>query len=155
MDNTSLPANIPTASPESDLTKQELKQQRRIVIFISIGVVLVMVVLITCLLYLLSPSTDAEYVARIRDVFIIIMALESLLVGVVLVILMIQMARLTNLLQNEIKPILESTNETISTFRGTTQFLSDNLTEPIMKINEYSAGIQKLVELLGLVRKKP
>jgi hypothetical protein len=155
MDNTSLPANGSSISPETDITKQELNKQRRIVIFISIGVVLVMLVLITCLLYLLSPSTDAEYVARIRDVFIIIMALESLLVGVVLVILMIQMARLTNLLQNEIKPIMESTNETISTFRGTTQFLSDNLTEPIMKINEYSAGLQKLVELLGLVRKKP
>jgi hypothetical protein len=83
------------------------------------------------------------------------MALESLLVGVVLVILMIQMARLTNLLQNEIKPILESTNETISTFRGTTQFLSDNLTEPVLKINEYSAGLQKLFEALGLIRKKP
>jgi len=155
MDNNPLPANNSTASTETDLAKQELKQQRRIVIFISIGVVLVMLVLIACLLYLLSPSTDAEQVARIRDVFIIIMALESLLVGVVLVILMIQMARLTNLLQNEIKPILESSNETISTFRGTTQFLSDNLTEPIMKINEYSAGLQKLFELLGLVRKKP
>jgi hypothetical protein len=155
MDNNLLPANSPTAPSETDLAKQELNKQRRIVIFISIGVVLVLLVLISCLLYLLSPSTDPEYVARIRDVFIIIMALESLLVGVVLVILMIQMARLTNLLQNEIKPILESTNTTISTFRGTTQFLSDNLTEPIMKINEYSAGIQKLVELLGLVRKKP
>jgi hypothetical protein len=155
MDNNSHSANQPIAPLEPDLTKQELNQQRRIVIFISIGVILVLLVLISCLLYLLSPSTDPEYVARIRDVFIIIMALESLLVGVVLVILMIQMARLTNLLQNEIKPILESTNETISTFRGTTQFLGDNLAEPIMRINEYSAGLQKLFELLGLIRKKP
>jgi hypothetical protein len=155
MDNPSYQANDSNIVTREELARQELKKQRRIVIFITIGVVLVMLILISSLLYLLSPTTDPEYVARIRDVFIIIMALESLLVGVVLVILMIQMARLTNLLQNEVKPILESTNETISTFRGTTQFLSDNLTEPIMKINEYSAGLQKLFELLGLVRKKP
>jgi hypothetical protein len=42
----------------------------------------------------------------------------------------------------------------VNTLRGTTAFLSDNLVEPVMKLNEYSAGIQKLVELIGLIRKK-
>jgi membrane protein implicated in regulation of membrane protease activity len=154
MENTSFPTRDTTDTSKTELTKRELNQQRRTVIMITIGVILVLAILITALVFLLHPNTDAEYVARIRDVFIIIMALETLLVGVVLVVLIIQMARLTNLLQNEIKPILESTNETISTLRGTSQFLSDNLVEPVLKINEYSAGIQKLVELIGLTRKK-
>jgi len=154
METPSLPADNSTGPSRPEMSKQELNQQRRIVISITIGIVLVLAILITSLVYLLHPNTDAAYVARIRDVFIIVMALESLLIGVVLVVLIIQMARLTNLLQNEIKPILESTNETISTLRGTSQFLSDNLVEPVLKINEYSAGIQKLVELLGLIRKK-
>lgn len=154
MEKPSLQGDNSSGSSRPEMSKQELNQQRRIVISITIGVVLVLAILITCLVYLLHPNTDAAYVARIRDVFIIVMALESLLIGVVLVVLIIQMARLTNLLQNEIKPILESTNETISTLRGTSQFLSDNLVEPVLKINEYSAGIQKLVELLGLIRKK-
>jgi hypothetical protein len=57
---------------------------------------------------------------------------------------------LTNLLQNEIKPILDSTNETVSTLRGTTQFVSEHLSEPIIKLNEYVAALQKLLELLRL-----
>jgi len=154
MENASFPVSNSSTTVKPELSSEKLRKQRRIVISITIGVVLVLAILVTCLVFLLHPNTDAEYVARIRDVFIIIMALESLLVGVVLVVLIIQMARLMNLLQNEIKPILESTNETISTLRGTSQFLSDNLVEPVVKLNEYSAGIQKLIELLGLIRKK-
>jgi hypothetical protein len=107
--------------------------------------------LIASIWALTLPSTDT---AKIRDIFIIFMALESLLMMLVLVILIVQIARLINLLQNEIKPILDSTNETVSTLRGTTTFLSDNLVEPVIKLNEYTAGLQQLLSVLGLLRKK-
>jgi hypothetical protein len=95
----------------------------------------------------------AEETARIRDVFIIFMALESLIIGVALVILIIQLATLINLLQNEIKPILNSTNETVNTVRGTVTFLSDNLAEPVIKLNEYLAAVKRLTDLLRIGRK--
>jgi amino acid permease len=76
------------------------------------------------------------------------MALESLLLGVALVILIIQLAILINLLQNEIKPILNSTNETVNTLRGTATFLSDNLVEPVIKLNEYLAAFKRLFDFL-------
>jgi hypothetical protein len=79
---------------------------------------------------------------------IIFMALEFLVIGAALVILMIQLAVLINLLQNEIKPILNSTNETVNTLRGTVTFLSDNLAEPVIKLNQYMAGFKKLLDLL-------
>ncbi len=66
---------------------------------------------------------------------------------------MIQLARLIVLLQNEIKPILDSTNEAVSNLRGTTIFLSDNLVEPVIKLNEYLAGFSQLVGVLGLGKK--
>jgi hypothetical protein len=66
----------------------------------------------------------------------------------------VQLARLINLLQNEIKPILDSTNETVSTLRGTTEFLGNNLVEPVIKMNEYSAGIQQALKMIGLIRGK-
>jgi predicted PurR-regulated permease PerM len=126
-----------------------------VIIIASLVGVLVLACLVTSLVFLLNPNlTRAEDVSRIRDVFIIIMALESLLIGAVLVVLIVQIARLTNLLQNEIKPILDSTNETVSTLRGTTEFLSDNLVQPVIKLNEYIAAIQKLLELLGVGRRK-
>jgi len=62
---------------------------------------------------------------------------------------------LINLLQNEIKPILDSTNETVSNLRGTTVFLSDNLVGPVIKLNEYLAGITQFIQVIGLMRKPP
>ena len=119
-----------------------------------IAIVLLLGILITSLVFLLLPSTDASTVSRIRDVFIILIALESLLIGLVLIILIVQLARLTNLLQNEIKPILDSTNETVSTLRGTTTFLSTNLVEPVIKLNQSLAALHKLIEILGIARKR-
>ena len=97
---------------------------------------------------ILMMATGSENVGKIRDIFIIFMALESLIIGIVLVILIIQLAVLINLIQNEIKPILQATNETVSTLKGTTTFISNNLTEPVIKLNEYLAGFGKLVEVL-------
>ena len=81
------------------------------------------------------------------------MALQSLLIGMVLIVLIIQLARLINLLQHEIKPIVESTNETVSTLRGTTQFISDNVSEPVIKVNEYMAGLSEFFKIIRPKRK--
>ena len=154
MDSATFPISDTIDANKTEPSKEEKRQQR--IVFISIGFVglLVLVCLGTGLVYLLNPKTDVNDVARIRDVFIIIMALESLLIGAVMVILIVQIARLTNLLQNEIKPILDSTNETVNTLRGTTEFLSDNLVRPVIQLNEYIAAMQRLFELLGMGRRK-
>ena len=115
-----------------------------------IGIVLIIIVTIAFLIFLLTAP--ASVTARIRDIFIIFLAIQSLLIGVVMIILIVQLSQLLNLLQNEVKPILESTNETVSNLRGTTEFLSDNLVEPVMKANEYSAGFREFLSALGLVR---
>ena len=108
-----------------------------------IAAVLVLGLAILSLVLLLQPGTDT---ARVRDIFIIFMALEFLLIGIVMIILIIQLARLTLLLQNEIKPILDSTNETANTLRGTTAFLSEHLVEPVLKMNQYLAGINRITD---------
>ena len=109
-------------------------------------VVLVLAAVIAAAYFLIIQ--DTQTVAQIRDIFIIFMALEALVIGVALIILITQLAILINLLQNELKPIIYSTNETVSTLRGTVVFLSDNLTEPVIKLNQYLAGIKRLLEIL-------
>jgi hypothetical protein len=116
----------------------------KIWLFVLIAI-LILAGIVTGTIFLLQPSSPT---GKIRDVFIIFMALEFLVIGVALVILMIQLAVLINLLQNEIKPILNSTNETVNTLRGTVTFLSDNLAEPVIKLNQYMAGFKKLLDLL-------
>ncbi|PKO13879.1 MAG: hypothetical protein CVU39_16865 [Chloroflexi bacterium HGW-Chloroflexi-10] len=98
-------------------------------------------------------QADVQTTSRIRDVFIIFMALESLLLGIALTVLIIQLAVLINVLKNEVKPILDTTNETMNNLRGTTTFLSNNIVEPVIKLNEYLAGFRKLLDLVMPVSK--
>lgn len=130
--------------------KAELKRQRLTLAGIAVGVLIILALMILAVIYLAKPSTPTD---KIRDIFIIFMALEFLLLGLALIILIIQLATLINLLQNEVKPILESTNETANTLRGTAVFLSENLTGPVIKLNEYIAVLKRLIELMGFFRK--
>ena len=70
-----------------------------------------------------------------------------------MMILIVQMSTLINLLQNEIKPIIESTNETANTLRGTAVFISENLTEPVIALNEYISAFRQLLITIGLFRR--
>jgi hypothetical protein len=117
------------------------------------GVILLLVIagIATAVFFMVRNPTATE---TIRDIFIIVMALESLVIGAALIVLIVQIATLTNLLRHEIKPILDSTNETISTVRGTTEFLSENLVDPVIKLNAYAAGFQQVLEGLRLFRPK-
>lgn len=143
-----------TQATKNQPSPEEIRKQKITLIGIIVVAVILVGLLIGGIVFLLHPNTPASVTARIRDVFIILMALESLVIGLVLIILVVQLARLTNLLQNEIKPILDSTNETVSTLRGTTQFLSDNLVEPVIKLNQYLAGLQQFVKFIKFTQKK-
>lgn len=112
------------------------------------GIVGVIVLALIVFAVVMLLRSDVETTGRIRDIFIIFMALESLVIGVALVVLMVQLATLINLLQNEVKPILNSTNETVSTLRGTVTFLSDNLAEPVIKMNGYLAGLKAFMDVV-------
>lgn len=144
-----LPENV-TSTPPSSADPEQLRQQRQIIIIVIIVAVIFIALVTTAIVFLLQPTTDTE---KIANVFIIFMALESLFLGLTMVVLIIQIARLINLLQNEIAPILESTNETVNTLRGTSEFLSDNLVEPVIKVNEQMAGVRQFFVALGLLRR--
>jgi hypothetical protein len=137
--------------PEEYLSPGNDQDQKKIMVGIIIGGVLVILLTVAFVVFLMVAP--AATTARIRDIFIIFLALQSLLIGVVLILLIIQVAKLTNLLQNEIKPILNSTNETVSNLRGTAEFLSNNMVEPVMKANEYSASMRQFFAAIGLLRR--
>ncbi len=140
---------------EEELTPEELRKRRLMIAGLIVGGVIILGLLITGFIFLINPNlTSYETVARLRDISIILMAIESLFIGLALIILIVQIARLTNLVENEVKPILDSTNETVSNLRGTTKFLSDNLVEPVIKLNELMAVLQRLLVLLKMAGKK-
>ncbi len=84
----------------------------------------------------------------VRDLSIIILALESLVVGVLLSILIVQVTRLIRMLRDEVMPILYSTQETLGTVRGTTTFVSDRVVQPVVKLSSYTAGVRQAMSVL-------
>lgn len=130
------------ASQDTESTSKEGPAVGKTVLLV-LGILLILGAIGTGLYFLFQPGTDT---ARVRDIFIIFLALEFLLIGIALIILIIQLARLTLMLQNEIGPILDSTNQTANTLRGTALFLSDHLVEPVLKLNTYLAGLNRIVQ---------
>ena len=152
-DVTSLePPPVSEFDPETaTIRREELRRRQAMIAGLIVGVVILLALLITGVVLLASPGTDTE---KVRDIMIIFMGLAFLFLSISMLILIVQMATLINLLQNEIIPIVESTSETANTLRGTAVFMSDNLSEPVIKLNEYLAGFAKLFELIGLSRRR-
>ena len=141
----------PTPTPEELAARRaQQRQMRAIVIAAAVAAVVLLIILAIAVYWLLQPGVPTD---RIRDVFIIVVAFETLIVGVALVVLLVQLASLINLLQNEVRPILEATSETVRTLRGTAAFLGESVVEPVIKLNGYLASIQRVLELMGVKRK--
>ena len=144
-------AHVPDAElPSEEINETAPARKSKTWLFVLIAVVIVAIVVAGIVLV---AGQGPDTTSQVRDIFIILMALLSLVIGVALIILIIQLAALINLLQNEIKPILKSTSDTVNTLKGTTSFLSDNLASPVIKINSSVAGLRRLIDLVGLFKK--
>ncbi|MHB8133414.1 MAG: hypothetical protein ACYDH1_04230 [Anaerolineaceae bacterium] len=151
MEQSDSPIKVPTEKEKKTFDSGNQGNKRNLVLLIlAIIILLGLIVFSVVLLF----RADLETTSRIRDIFIIFMALQSLVLGIAIIILIIQLATLINVFKNEIKPILETTNETLRNLRGTTSFISNNLVEPVIKMNEYSAGFKKFMDILIPRRKK-
>jgi hypothetical protein len=111
--------------------------------YIIIGVIVSVVLAVLFILGIVwLASTQGATMMALRDIMIIVLALESCVFGIVLMLLLLMMIRLVNMLEFEIKPILEKTNETLGTVRGTTTFVSDHVIEPVTKATSYVTGFR-------------
>ena len=86
--------------------------------------------------------------AFVRDLAIILLAVESLVIGGVLIILVLEIRNLAKMLRDEIKPILESADETVRTVRGTTTFVSENLVNPVVRASSFATGVTQAIRIL-------
>lgn len=84
----------------------------------------------------------------IRDLAIIFLALESIATLTLLSILIWQIWRLIKMLQTEILPVIRDAQETVSTVRGTTTFMSDNVVTPVVSAGSKAAGVRRTVQVL-------
>jgi hypothetical protein len=139
---------------QSELPSQSTASQRQQRLVIGLLIVVGLAILaggIYAIGYLLQNEAQTE---TLRDIFIIVLALEFMVIGLALVILLVQLAKLINLLQNEVRPILQSTSQAANTLRGTASFLSQNLVGPVMKVNSTIAAVRRAADMLNFGRRK-
>jgi ABC-type spermidine/putrescine transport system permease subunit II len=142
------PDEIELGDAEAASEPSETRRTLVIVAIVGAAVILLGLIIAAALWLVRNPAT-AE---AVRDAVIVMIALESLITGAAVIILVVQIARLTALLQNEVRPMLEASNETLRTVRGTTTFLSENMVRPVVRLSGAAAAVRRAIELIGLGR---
>jgi sulfite exporter TauE/SafE len=126
------------------------------IILIVAGVLIGLIVGVVIVAVLLAQG-NVEQIAPvmqiIRDVFLIFLAVQGIMIVLALTVLIAQIARLINLLQNEVQPILKNTQDTVQTAKETVQFVSSNVTQPLIAASSFFAGVGVLLGNLGGIRK--
>lgn len=146
---------LPSGGPAE--TKPEGGTNLKKIVIIAAGGLIAVIVLLFVIALVLALATDVAstgpIIRLIRDLVIIILALEGILIVLGLAVLILQVARLINLIQTEVKPILETTQDTVTTAQNTVSFVSSNVSEPIIRAGSFLAGAGAVTkEAFGLFR---
>ncbi|MFP4322106.1 MAG: hypothetical protein ACLFTK_06610 [Anaerolineales bacterium] len=83
----------------------------------------------------------ADLIAIVRDLFIILLVLQGMIITLALTVLILQLASITNLLQNELYPIVKNLQDTSNTVKGTAAFISENAAAPVIELSAWVGGL--------------
>lgn len=151
---TQLTNSSPSASSSPPAEAREGMNIGRIVLIATGGLIgfIILVFVIALLLSRGDVTQVGSIIELVRDFVIIFLALEGVLIILALAVLILQVARLINLLQNEVKPVLKNTRETVQNAKGTVEFVSDTVSGPLIKASAFFAGVGSLVGNVGGIR---
>jgi len=79
----------------------------------------------------------------VRDIAIILLALETLVIGILLLVTLGRVRELIRILRDEVRPVLLSLQDTVHTVRGTTHIVSDTVVNPLIRVNSISTGARR------------
>jgi hypothetical protein len=145
-------------SNQDEIIVPEAEQSPGFVRWVVIAMaVLAGVVVVALIIAIVGGISGSEGVASafrvLRDFFIIVLALQGILISVAMVILVLQLSSLINLLRNEIAPLVDEARRTMTTVRGTTEFVSKNVAAPVIKVASVVAGARAFFGELSSIRK--
>jgi hypothetical protein len=127
----------------------------RAVILATVGMgVFILIIFIIGLIFVL---TDAEgwqpRVAVFRDLTLIVVAVQVIIIMTGLAVMLVQLARFINLLGSEVKPITRDAREALRSVRTTADFTRKQVATPLIQTQTFFAGLAVFIrELLRLSR---
>lgn len=126
-------------------------------IAVSVIVVLVLLALLGGLIYLMYKSYDwapdgvVPAAERLRDIGLVLMALETMVLLALTLIVIVLVMVVIVLLYDRVIPILEQINrtintaaDTVNTVRGTTTFVSEKVVTPLISASSFAAGVARI-----------
>ena len=132
-------------------TGEQVSKRTQIMI---IGGAVLFLALLVAAIVLMAMNEQATQV--IRDIAIVFVAVETFLIGLAMLLLIFQLQMLIQVLRDEVQPLLRSVNDTASTVRGTTAFVSQNVVSPFIKLAGFTSAVQRvtsnLIHIAGAAR---
>ena len=125
------------------MTRAEKRSRRRTII-----ITLVAVAILAVILLVVGWMISAGVTGVVRDVIIILLEIEALVVVGLLLVLVYQVMLLVRMIREEIKPLIESAQETVASARGTTTFVSKKIVSPTVSIASSLAGVGRMISFV-------
>ena len=120
------------------------RQMRRRMTLIGIGIGIIAVVILLGFAGMIAAGVIDE----VRDIVIILLAVESLIVGGVTLFLLYQIIMLVTLIREELIPLIQSTQDTVNSARGTTVYVSRKIVVPSVRAATTVARLQTMARVL-------
>ena len=120
------------------------RQMRRRLTLISIGIAVIAVLILLGFAFMIA----AGIIDEVRDIVIILLAVESLIIGGVTLFLLYQMIMLLTLIREELIPLIQSAQDTVNSARGTTVYVSRKIIVPSAKAATTVARLQTMARVL-------
>jgi magnesium-transporting ATPase (P-type) len=141
--------------PEDAAPADENINWSRLIRWVSISLTLVVVAIFLFGLYLAfsNAPVNAPRIQVIREVLTTTLLLLSIIVVTAIALLILQIIRLVSTLRHETRPILDTTRETLSQAKGSVEFIGQQVSEPIIRVSAWSAGLGLLIRDLGGIRR--
>ncbi len=132
------------------------KITRLIKILAILGILIILILLAAALAVALTDAESWAPLIRIfRDVFLLILLLEFMLIITAFAILMLQAAGFLIMLKTEVQPILDNARETTRLSKATAQFINSNAVDPLIQIKSFLSGLlaflRELIRIRALV----
>ncbi|MDW8173717.1 MAG: hypothetical protein RML73_14670 [Anaerolineae bacterium] len=129
----------------------------KVAAFVLIGLV-VALFFFAFILALGNAEGAASFMGYFRDLLMIVLSLQGILIFAGLAIFFVQLARFFNLLNHEMKPLAEEAKSALATVKQTTQFVTKHGVEPFIQTQSFLAGLvaflRELFRWRKLFRKK-
>jgi hypothetical protein len=88
----------------------------------------------------------------LKDVVIILVAFSSIAVLILLALLVLQVMSLVRHVRAEAKPLIDETQKTVQTVRGTSSFIGSELVRPLIATVSVVRGVQRGLQVMGDLR---